>query len=132
MNREFGGSLKLSRGIAQGGGLSSRIIDTKDTNGLTFAIQYGTIGATGTTFTAKLLHGSATNALATVASTDYAGSPANAVPAPGARVSDVNHNVIKKISYKGNKRYVQLQLTQSATGTPITVIAISNPLSKPV
>lgn len=130
--RHFGDLLGLRVALAQGGGLTTKAIDLKGTDGVSFALWYGAIAATGTAFTAKLQHSdAAATGFVDIPAADYGSNPANAVPTPGARVSGVNQHVIKTLSYRGIKRYVRAVLTQTATGTNINAIAIVNPLEKP-
>jgi hypothetical protein len=109
-----------------GTGKTGKIIDTQGYGGVEFLVGYGTVTATNAVFTATMLEGAATGSLTTVASADILGTLALAgLAAAATRTSGVSKNVTKRVGYSGAKRYVQLNVSSTATaGTPISVTAL--------
>ncbi len=117
-----------------GTGQTGRIIDRKGYVGpVLFGIGYGSITATNATLTVTVKEGDATGAMTSVADADLIGTEAGAGIAAGTpRTSGVNKNVVKKLGYKGAKRYVQCNVKSTVTaGTLISVDAIQRAASKP-
>ena len=114
---------------------TGRVIDRKSYAGVEFLIEYGDIATTGTVVTPVLYAADTTGALASVADTDLIGTEALAGLAAGARASGTGKLVTKRLGYKGNKRYVRLNLNGSGT-TSAGIIAASavlfNPEAAPV
>lgn len=132
--------LKVQRVIAPvaigttGTGQTGKIIDRQGYIGpVLFDLAYGAVTATNATHTVTVKEGDTTGALTSVADTDLIGTEASAgLGATGARTSGVSKNVVKKIGYKGAKRYVQVNVKSTVTaGTPIAVNAIQQAASKP-
>lgn len=112
-----------------GTGQTGKIVDRKGFRDVEFIFSYGTITATNAAYTARIMEGDVTGTLTSVADADLDGLEANVVPAIGARVSDSNKLVTKRIGYRGIKRYVQARL--SSTVTAATVVAASVVLARP-
>lgn len=104
-----------------GTGQTGKVIDRRGYNAVEFLNHFGEITATGAVYTATVKEGDATNAMTSVADADLLGSESGAGLAAGARASGTTKNVTKRVGYKGNKRYVQMNLKSTATaGTLIS------------
>lgn len=116
-----------------GTGQTGKVIDRKGYIGATrFDIAYGEITATNAVYTVTVKDGDVTGTLASVADADLIGTEAAAVPGTGARASGTTKNVVKKIAYKGGKRYVQVNVKSTVTaGTLISANAIQRAASAP-
>lgn len=97
------------------GASAGKIIDRKGYAGVEFIIGYGAVTTTGSIITALLKEGDATGSLASVADGDLLGTEALASLLAGARASGTGQQVVKRVGYKGTKRYVQLTLTNTGT-----------------
>lgn len=97
------------------GTTAGKIIDRSDYGGVEFLIGYGAVTTTGSVVTPIVKEGDATGALTSVADSDLIGTEALAGLAAGARVSGVGQQVVKRLGYKGSKKYVQLSLVNSGT-----------------
>lgn len=97
------------------GSSAGKIIDRKGYAGVEFIVGYGAITTTGSVVTALVKEGDVTGTLTSVADGDLLGTEALVGLAAGARTSGTGQQVVKRIGYKGGKRYVQLTLTNSGT-----------------
>lgn len=118
------------------GANTGRVIDRKGYAGVEFLIEYGAITTTGTVVTPVLYEGDTTGALASVANADLIGTEALAgLAASTDRTSGSGKLVTKRLGYKGNKRYVRLNLNGTGT-TSVGIVAASailfNPEAAPV
>jgi hypothetical protein len=99
-----------------------QIIDRKGYDSLTFLINLGSIADADATFTVLLEEGDAANLsdAAAVADADLIGTEALA----GFTFADDNE--VRKLGYRGNKRYVRPTITpaNNASGALIGVIAL--------
>lgn len=95
------------------------IIDTQDAESLEFLILSGTL--TDGTYTPSLTEGDESNLSdgATVAADDMIGTVADATFAA------TDDNVVKKLGYKGGKRYVRLNITSAGASSGGTVSAVA-------
>ncbi len=105
------------------------IIDTKGFDSLEFVILTGTL--TDGTYTPALIEGDdpALADGAAVAAGDLLGTVA------GATIAATDDNKVKKLGYRGNKRFVRLTLvsTGATTGGTIGAVAVQgHPRSAPV
>lgn len=108
-----------------GTGQVGKIIDRLGFGGVEFIISYGTVTATGATVSATVKAGDATGAMTSVADANLLGVELDAGLAAGARTSGSTTNTVKKIGYRGTKRYVQLGLRSTVSaGIPVSVSAI--------
>ena len=109
-----------------GTGQTGKVIDTSGYGGVEFIVNYGAVTATAAIFTAVMKEGDVTGTLTSVASSDILGTLAAAgLAAAATRTSGVSKNVSKRVGYRGNKRYVNLSISSTATaGTPISVTAL--------
>lgn len=98
------------------GASAGKIIDRQGYGGVEFLIGYGAVTTTGSVVTPLLKEGDVTGTLTSVADADLLGTEALAgLPATTPRTSGVSQQVVKRVGYKGNKRYVQLTLTNTGT-----------------
>ncbi len=108
-----------------GTGKTGKIIDRAGYEAVEFELSYGTITSSTAVFTATVMEGDATGAMASAADVDLIGSEAAAGLAAGARTSGVSKNCVKSIGYKGIKRYVSCNVKSTATAaTPVAVTAV--------
>ncbi|HEX6956254.1 MAG TPA: hypothetical protein VF156_15375 [Agromyces sp.] len=104
-------NIKVSRAISPAaaitgnGNTDSQIIDTKGFESLEFVILAGAL--TDGTLTPQLIEGddSGLSDGATVAAGDLLGS--------ATAIASTDDNAVRKIGYRGNKRYVRLRLVQT-------------------
>lgn len=101
--------------IGANGAKTGAIIDRRGYGGVQFYVTYGSIVTTGTVVTALLKEGDVTGTLTSVADADLIGTETLASLAAGARTAGTGKEVVKRVGYKGIKRYVQLTLTGSGT-----------------
>ena len=94
---------------------AGKIIDRQGYGGVEFLVGYGAITTTGSSVTVVVKEGDVTGTLTSVADADLLGTETLAGLAAGARTSGTGQQVVKRIGYKGTKRYVQLSLTNAGT-----------------
>lgn len=98
------------------GTTAGKIIDRRGYGGVEFLIGYGAIPTTGSSVTVLVKEGDVTGTLTSVADGDLIGTEALAGVAAGTpKTSGVSQQVVKRIGYKGQKRYVQVSLTNAGT-----------------
>lgn len=98
------------------GASAGKIIDRQGYGGVEFLLGYGAVTTTGSVVTALLKEGDVTGTLTSVADADMIGTEALAgLAAAATRTSGVAQQVVKRLGYKGTKRYVQLTLTNTGT-----------------
>lgn len=116
-----------------GTGQTGKVIDRKGYVGpVLFNVSYGEITATAAVYTVTVKEGDVTGTLTSVADIDLIGTEAAAAPGTGARASGTTKNVVKKLAYKGGKRYVQVNVKSTATaGTIVSATAVQAAASKP-
>lgn len=103
-------------------GRTGKVIDRQGYGGVEFLVSYGSITATNATITVVVKEGDATGTLTSVADADLLGTELLASITAGARTSGTGKNVSKRVGYRGNKRYVQLNIA-SSTVTAATIIS---------
>lgn len=107
------------------GSNAGKIIDRKGYAGVEYLIVYGAITTTGTVVTAVMKEGDATGSMTSVADADMIGTEALAgLAASTDRTSGSGKLVVKRVGYKGNKRYVSLDLNGTGT-TSVGVVAVA-------
>lgn len=98
------------------GTTAGRIIDRQGYGGVEFLIGYGAVTTTGSVVTVIVKEGDVTGTLTSVADADLVGTEALAgLPAQTPRTSGVGQQVVKRIGYKGSKRYVNVSLVNTGT-----------------
>lgn len=109
-----------------GTGKTGAIIDRQGYGGVEFILGYGTITATSAVFTATMFEGDVTGTMTSVADADMLGTELLAgVAATTPRTSGVSKNVTKRLGYKGQKRYVRVDVKSTVTAaTPVSVDAV--------
>lgn len=110
-------------------GVSGKVIDRQGYGGVEFLCNYGSITATNATLTVVVKEGDATGSLTSVADADLLGTEAAAGIAAGARTSGTGKNVSKRVGYRGNKRYVTVNV--SSTVTAATIVSVDALLHNP-
>ena len=102
--------------IGANGTAAGKIIDRRDYGGVEFLLGYGAVTTTGTVVSTVVKEGDVTGTLTSVADADLIGTEALAGLAAGTpRTSGTSQQVVKRLGYKGIKRYVQI--SQVKTGT---------------
>ena len=109
-----------------GTGQTGKIIDRQGFRGVEFICAYGSITATNAVFTVTVKDGDTTGALTSVGDWDLLGTELLAgVAAAATRTSGVSKNVVKRIGYRGYRRYVNCSIKSTATaGTLISCEAL--------
>lgn len=98
------------------GTTTGKIIDRQGYGGVTFLIGYGAVTTTGSAVAVVVKEGDVTGTLTSVADTDLVGTEALAgLSATTPRTSGTSQQVVKRVGYKGVKRYVQVSLTNTGT-----------------
>jgi hypothetical protein len=115
--------------------VSGKVIDRKGYAGVEFILSYGAIATTGTVVTPVVKEGDATGSMTSVADADLIGTEALAARLGGATTSGVGANVSKRVGYRGNKRYVTVDMVKSGTtsvGCMGVTALLFNPANAPV
>jgi len=108
-----------------GTGQTGAVIDTRGYDSVEFGISYGAITATAAVFTVTVLEGDVTGTMTSAADADLLGTEAGAGLAAATRVDGSTENVAKRIGYRGDQRYVRVDVKSTTTAaTPIAVNAI--------
>ncbi|BAI71476.1 hypothetical protein AZL_020380 [Azospirillum sp. B510] len=115
--------------IASNTTTNGAIIDTRGFNSLEFVIQSGTL--TDGTYTPALIEGNASDLSdgSPVAADDLLGTVA------AATFAATDDNKVKKLGYRGNKRFVRLSLVSAGASTGGTIGAtaiLGHPRNAPV
>lgn len=122
--------------IGATGTTTGRIVDRQGYGGVEFLVSYGAVSTTGTVVTLSLKEGDATGSLTSVADADLLGTETLAgLPATTPRTSGVGQQVSKRLGYKGTKRYLRLDFTNTGTtsaGIAAAVAVMFNPFVAPV
>jgi len=110
---------------------TGKIVDLQGYGGVEFICEYGAVTTTGTIVTLVVKEGDVTGTMTSVADADLLGTEALAsLLATTPRTSDVSQNVTKRIGYKGNKRYVQVNAVQTGV-TSVGCVAVTAVLFQP-
>ena len=108
-----------------GTGVTGRIVSRRGYRGVILIAGYGAITATNAVFTATVKEGDATGAMASVADADMIGTESDLGLGAAVRTDFTGDKVFKHISYKGTKRYVQVNIKSTVTaGTPVDCVAV--------
>ncbi len=114
-------------------GTASKIglpIDIRDYGGVEFIINYGAVAASTTTVLATVMESDTATAadFTSVADADLLGTEAAASLAGGlALATGVTSAVVKRIGYKGRKRYAKVKLKASASTVGGVSAVLFNP-----
>lgn len=109
---------------------TGKIIDRKGYGGLEFIAHYGAIATSGTIVTLVAFEGDVTGTMTSVADADLIGTEALASRLAGALTSGVGSRVVKKLGYKGAKRYVRVDAVQTGT-TSVGCVSVEALLFNP-
>ena len=117
-------------------GIAGKVIDRQGFGGVEFIFAYGATGASTADIPVVIKEGDVTGTLTSVADADLIGTEALAGVAAGTpKTSGVSQQVVKRIGYKGSKRYVQVSLTNAGTTSAGLIWAdalLFNPEQAPV
>jgi len=110
-----------------GTGQVGRVVDRRKTvggvvtnyRGVNLIAGYGAITSTAAIFTAVVKEGDATGAMTSVADADMIGTEADLGLGAAVRTDFTGDKVYKRISYKGTKRYVSVNISSTATAGAI-------------
>ena len=110
---------------------TGKIIDRQGYGGIEFIAAYGAVTTTGTIVTLVCKEGDVTGMLTSVADADLLGTEALAsLLAATPRTSGSTSNVTKRLGYKGQKRYVQVNAVQTGV-TSVGCVGITALLHSP-
>ena len=110
---------------------TGKIIDRQGYGGVEFVAAYGAVTTTGTIVTLVCKEGDVTGTLTSVADADLLGTEALAsLLAATPRTSGSTSNVTKRLGYKGQKRYVQVNAVQTGV-TSVGCVGITALLHSP-
>lgn len=112
------------------GTITGTVIDRQGYGGVEFIVAYGSVTTTGTAVAVVVKEGDVTGTLTSVADADLLGTETLAGLAAGARVAGTGKEVTKRVGYKGNKRYVAVDLVGSGT-TSVGIVQVSALLHSP-
>lgn len=103
----------------------SQVIDRQGFNALTFIILTGSIADADATFAVLVEHGDAANLsdAAPVDDDDLISQLAGAAPETAAGFGYDNDNEVRKIGYRGTKRYARLTITPANNASAALVAA---------
>lgn len=112
-----------------GTGQTGAVVDRRGYDSVEISLSYGAITATAATFTPVVKEGDVTGTMTSVADADLLGTEANAGLAAATRTDGSTENVTKRIGYIGTKRYVSVDIVNTATaGTPVSAdVILGNP-----
>lgn len=116
--------------VGANGTASGKVIDRQGYGGVQFILSYGAITTSGSTVTPVVKEGDATGSLTSVADADLLGTETLAALAAGARASGTTMHVVKRVGYKGTKRYVTVDMVKAGT-TSAGAIAVNAVLFNP-
>jgi hypothetical protein len=120
MNNDLHHNIKQARvvgpvAIGANATITGKIIDRQGYGGVEFVAGYGAIVTTGTVATLVMFEGDVTGTMTSVADADMLGTEALASRLGGATTTGVGSNVAKRVGYKGNKRYVRVDVVKTGT-----------------
>lgn len=113
------------------GNIAGKVVDRKGYAGVEFIVIYGAITTTGTVVTPIMKEGDVTGTMTSVADADMIGTEALAgLAASTDRTSGSGKLTVKRVGYKGRKRYVSLDLNGTGT-TSVGYVAAAAILFNP-
>lgn len=121
--------------IGANGTVTGKIVDRQGYGGVEFVAGYGAIVATGTVVTLVAFDGDVTGTMTSVADANLLGTEVLASRLGGATTSGVGQNVVKRLGYIGEKRYVRVDAVKtgtSGTGCIDVKAVLFNPAIAPV
>ena len=126
MQRDLHNNIKVSRAISpvqvsDNTAQVGQIIDNQDWDALEYIIAYGTLADAGATFTVLLEDGDdpALADAAAVSDDDLLGTESD------ASVDQDGDDTVKKLGYRGNKRYTRLTITPAGNASAADMSAVA-------
>ena len=127
MTRDLHNNINLVESIdpvavgTTGTGQTGAVVDRRGYDSVEAAISYGAVTATGAVFTVTMMEGDVTGTMTSVADADLIGTElAAGLAATTPRVDGTSENMTKRLGYRGNQRYVGLNISSTVTaGTPV-------------
>lgn len=116
--------------IGANGTKTGLVVDRQGYGGVEWVISYGSVTTTGSVVTVVAFEGDVTGTLTSIADTALLGTEALASLAAGARVAGTGKEVVKRLGYVGNKRYVRLNVVQTGV-TSVGVVGAAAVLHNP-
>ena len=116
--------------IGANGTKTGLVVDRQGYGGVDWVISYGSVTTTGSVVTVVAFEGDVTGTLTSIADTALLGTEALASLAAGARVAGTGKEVVKRLGYVGNKRYVRLNVVQTGV-TSVGVVGAAAVLHNP-
>lgn len=115
------------------GSKTAKVIDRQGFGGVEFIISYGATGASTAAIPVVIKEGDVSGTLTSVADADLLGTEALAGIGLVARTSGVSKNVVKRVGYRGAKRYVAAYIgtVSAAVVTVANIFGISAILHNP-
>ena len=115
------------------GSKTAKVIDRQGFGGVEFIFSYGATSASTAAIPVVIKEGDVTGTLTSVADGDLLGTEVLAGIGLVARTSGVGKNVVKRVGYKGNKRYVAafIGTVSAAVVTVANIFGISAILHNP-
>lgn len=106
------------------------VVDRQGYGGVEFVFSYGSVTTTGTICTVVAKEGDVTGTMTSIADASLLGTEALASLLAGARVAGTGKEVSKRLGYKGNKRYVSVDIVQTGV-TSVGVVGVNVLLTDP-
>lgn len=115
------------------GSKTSKVIDRQGYGGVEFIFSYGATSASTAAIPVVIKEGDVSGTLTSVADTDLLGTEALAGIGLVARTSGSGKNVVKRVGYKGNKRYLAAYIgtVSAAVVTVANIFGIAAVLHSP-
>ena len=115
------------------GSKTGKVIDRQGYGGVEFIFAYGATGASSAAIPVIVKEGDVTGTLTSVANADLLGTELLAGIGLVARTSGTGKNVVKRIGYVGNKRYVSayIGVVSAALVTVADIFGITALLHNP-
>lgn len=111
--------------------VSGKVLDRKGYGAVEFVIAYGAVVTTGSVVTPVVKEGDVTGTMTSVADTDLIGTEALAtLTATTPRTDDVSKNFTTRIGYKGNKRYVTVDMVKTGV-TSVGCMSVTAVMGSP-
>ena len=112
------------------------VVDRQGYGGVEFIVSYGSVTTTGTVVTVVAFEGDVTGTMTSIADTNLLGTEALAsLPAATPRTAGTTKEVVKRLGYVGNKRYVRMNAVQTgvtSVGVVGAAVVLHNPAVSPV
>ena len=117
--------------IGANGTKTGLVVDRQGYGGVEWVVSYGSVTTTGTVVTVVAFEGDVTGTLTSIADTALLGTEALAsLPAATPRTAGTTKEVVKRLGYVGNKRYVRLNAVQTGV-TSVGVVGAAAVLHNP-